>query len=168
MTTPIWALSIAYWFHMLATVLWIGGLVVLSILVLPTARRTLDSQAYARLLEAFQQRLDPLGWFSIILLLASGMFQMSASPHYGGFLSIETLWAGVILVKHLLFGIMVIISGIVTWGVVPALRREALLQAKGKTAPNLAKLQHQSVRLMQFNLFLGVLVLLLTAIARSA
>ena len=91
MNTPFWALSIAFWAHMLATVLWIGGLVVLSILVLPAARKTLDPQAYARFLEETQRRLDPLGWFSIILLLVSGMFQMSANPHYEGFLSIHSL-----------------------------------------------------------------------------
>lgn len=167
MSTPIWALSIAYWVHMLATVLWIGGLVVLSILVLPAAQKVLDSQAYARLLEEIQGRLDSLSWFSVTLLLASGMFQMSASRHYEGFLAIHSLWGGVILVKHLLFGIMVIISGYVTWRIMPALRREAILKAKGKATTNLPKWQEKLIRFMQFNLILGILVLLLTAIARS-
>ena len=127
MTTPLWALSIAYWFHMLATVLWIGGLAVLVLLVLPSARKTLEIQAYADLLDEIQRRFDPLGWFSILILLASGMIQMSASPHYAGFLSINSLWAGAILIKHLLFGIMVFISGYITWGIIPAMRRSALL-----------------------------------------
>ena len=168
MNIPFWALSIAFWAHMLATVLWIGGLVVLSVLVLPAARKTLDPQAYARFLEETQRRLDPLGWFSIILLLTSGMFQMSANPHYEGFLSISSLWSGAILVKHLFFGIMVAVSGIVTWGIMPALRREALLHARGKAAPNLARSQKWLTHFMLINLVLGILVLLLTAIARSA
>ncbi len=51
MTPPsIWALSLAYWLHMLATVAWIGGLVTLSLLVLPAARQSLDDQAYAGLI----------------------------------------------------------------------------------------------------------------------
>jgi uncharacterized membrane protein len=153
---------------MLATVLWIGGLVVLALLVLPAAQRALDSQAYSQLLAGIQQRLDPLGWFCMALLLASGMFQMSASPHYEGFLAIESPWAWAILVKHLLFGVMVITSGVMTWSVLPALRREALRAARGGEANNLAKRQQQSVRLMQVNLILGVVVLLVTAIARSA
>ena len=110
MNTPLWALSIAYWLHMLATVLWIGGLVVLSILVLPSAQKMLDTQAYASLLADFERRLNPLGWFSILILLANGMIQMSAGPQYDGYLSIQSLWAGAILVKHLLFGMMVTIS----------------------------------------------------------
>jgi len=168
MTPPIWALSIAYWSHMLATVLWIGGLAVLCLLALPAARKTLEPQAYARFLEVSRSRLDPLGWFSIMVLLASGMVQMSSSPHYDGFLSIQGLWAGAILIKHLLFGIMVITSGVVTWGLLPALRRAAVLKARGKIAPGQANLERWSLRLMQLNLALGVLVLLLTAVARSA
>jgi uncharacterized membrane protein len=168
MTTPVWALALAYWSHMLATVLWIGGLVVLALLVLPAAHKALESEAYSQLLAGIQQRLDPMVWFCIALLLASGMFQMSASPHYSGFLAIESLWAWAILAKHLLFGIMVITSGVETWGVLPALRREALRSARGGETSGLAKRQQQSVRLMQMNLILGTVVLLLTAIARSA
>jgi uncharacterized membrane protein len=167
MTTPLWALSIAYWFHMLATVLWIGGLAVLVLLVLPSARKTLEIQAYAELLNEIHRRLDPLGWFSILILLASGMIQMSASSHYTGFLSIGGLWAVAILIKHLLFAIMVFISGYVTWGIFPALRRSSLLRAAGKESQDLGGLQDRAFRLMQANLGLGVLVLLLTAIARS-
>ena len=43
----------------------------------------------------------------------------------------------------------------------------ALRQAHGKDAPETEKLQAQSVLIMQANLILGVVVLLLTAIARS-
>ena len=38
-TTPYWALSLAFWLHMLATVAWIGGLVAVAILVLPGAKK---------------------------------------------------------------------------------------------------------------------------------
>jgi uncharacterized membrane protein len=168
MTTPVWALSIAYWLHMLATVLWIGGLAALSLIVLPAARKVLEPVAYADLLTAMQKRLDPLGWFSVIVLLASGMLQMSSNPNYEGFLSISGLWASSILIKHILFGVMVLVSGYITWGLLPALRRAALLKASGKDAPEAEKLQKREALLLRLNLILGVLVLLLTAIARSA
>ena len=168
MTTPTWALSIAYWFHMLATVIWIGGLATLSLLVLPAARKTLNTQSYADLLVVITKRLDPLAWFSVVVLLASGMFQMSANQNYEGFLSIGNLWAGAILFKHLLFALMVLISGYVTWGLMPALRRAAILQAQEKETPEIEKLQRREISLMQINLILGGLVLLFTAVARSA
>ena len=60
MTTPFWALTFAYWLHLLATILWTGGQVVLSLLVLPAARKTLEPQAYASLLADIERCLDPL------------------------------------------------------------------------------------------------------------
>jgi uncharacterized membrane protein len=165
---PIWALSIAYWLHMLATILWIGGLAALSLIVLPAARNTLDAKEYAEFLAALQKRLDPLGWFSVVVLLATGMVQMSSNPNYEGFLSIQSLWAGSILIKHILFGMMVLVSGYITWGLLPAMRRLALLRARGENIPEMKTLQKREVLLLRLNLILGVFVLLLTAIARSA
>jgi hypothetical protein len=48
------------------------------------------------------------------------------------------------------------------------LRRAALLQAKGKEAPNEVHLRQQEVRLLNLNLLLGALILALTAIARAS
>ena len=168
MATPVWALSVAYWLHMLATVLWIGGLSALSIIVLPAAKKALNPKDYANFLAAIQKRLDPLGWFCVIVLLASGMFQMSSSSNYEGFLKIQGIWASSILIKHILFAIMVFISGYITWGLLPALKRAALLQSRGKDDHNLQPLQKREAFFLRLNLFLGVLVLLMTAIARSA
>ena len=167
MEAPVWALSIAYWLHMLATVLWIGGLAALSIIVLPAAKKALKPKDFANFLAGMQKRLDPLGWFSVIVLLVSGMLQMSSSPHYEGLLEIQGIWASSILIKHILFAIMVFISGYITWGLLPALRRAALLQARGKDDQTLQSLQNQEAFFLRLNLFLGVLVLLMTAIARS-
>jgi uncharacterized membrane protein len=167
MATPVWALSIAYWLHMLATVLWIGGLTALSIIVLPAAKKVLDPKDFANLLATMQKRIDPLGWFSVIVLLASGMLQMSSSANYEGFLKIQGMWASAILIKHILFAVMVFISGTITWGLLPALRRAALLQSHGKDDHALHSLQNRETFLLRLNLFLGVLVLLMTAIARS-
>lgn len=166
--TPIWALTFAYWMHMLATVIWIGGLAILSILIIPAARKSLQEQAYAALLERIQRRLDPLAWFSMLVLLGSGMLQMSANPNYEGFLTIGTTWSLAILAKHLLFGVMVVISGYLTWGVLPALRRSALQRGRGLESLNSAKLQSREASLLRVNLILGILVLALTALARSA
>lgn len=167
METPTWALSMAYWLHMLATVIWIGGLTVISLVVLPAAHKALEKQAFADLMTALQKRLDPLAWFSMVVLLASGMIQMSANPNYTGFLSIDSLWSGSILFKHLLFGLMVALSAYLTWGLLPALRRNALLRTHGKETPGFASLQRRELWLMRTNLILGLLVLLLTAVARA-
>jgi len=169
MTPPsIWALSLAYWLHMLATVAWIGGLVSLSLLVLPAARQSLDDQAYAGLIGKLRRRLDPLGWACLIALVATGMFQMSANPNYQGFLAFDNRWAVAILIKHLVFLVMIGVSAFMTWGVMPRLQRAALLASRGQEAPGAHRWQQQEKLLLWLNLILGVLVLGLTALARAS
>jgi uncharacterized membrane protein len=170
METPTWALWLAYWLHMLATVVWIGGLAALSILVLPAARQALDAPGYATFISRLQRRFDPIGWFCLAILAGTGMFQMSASPSYQGFLSIENRWAAAILVKHVLFMGMAGLSAYLTWGLMPRMRRLALRRAVSETADEgeARRLAAQETRLLQLNLLLGVLVLALTAIARAS
>jgi uncharacterized membrane protein len=168
MSTPGWALSLAYWAHMLATVIWIGGLTALVLFVLPVGQRRLDAQAYADLLDGIQHRLDSLGWFSVVVLLGSGMLQMSANPNYSGVLAISNPWSTVILIKHLLFIVMLGVSAYLTWGITPELRRAAIRRARGISSAELDKLQHRETILLRLNLGLGILVLALTAIARAS
>jgi uncharacterized membrane protein len=167
-TTPFWALSLAYWLHMLATVAWIGGLVALVVLVLPVARRVLEADSYAIFLEQVQRRLDPLGWLSLAVLLATGLFQMSANPNYEGFLSISNRWAVAIFIKHILFFGMIGVSAYMTWGVLPSLRRIAILRIKGIEAEDAEKLQKRETFLLRINLILGILILGLTSLARAS
>ena len=166
--TPAWALSLAYWLHMLATVTWIGGLAAISLFVLPAARRTLDAGAYASFLQTIQKRLDPIAWLSLVILIATGMLQMSANPNYQGFLAIDNRWAAAILAKHLVILIMIGVSAYLTWGLIPRLQRLALRQARGLAGSDDGRLQKQEVLFLRLNLILGVVVLALTAVARAA
>ncbi len=176
-STPLWGVSLAYWLHMLATVVWIGGLSSLALLVLPSARRVLDDAAYAVFLGELQRRLDTLGWFSLAVLAGTGMVQMSANPNYQGFLAISNRWASVILIKHLVIVVMVIVSATITWGVLPGLRRAALrvgragneaASADTKRIQEVKRATLANVRLIRINLILSMIVLALTAIARAA
>jgi uncharacterized membrane protein len=153
--------------HMLATVVWLGSLAALALLVLPSARRALDELAYAKLLETLQRRLDPVAWLCLAVLVATGMFQMSANSNYTGLLAIDNTWALAILVKHLVIGGMVAASAYQTWGILPELRRIALRQARGLETPELVRLHKREASLLTANLILAGIVLALTAIARS-
>ncbi|MFN7035487.1 MAG: CopD family protein [Bellilinea sp.] len=163
-----WGLALAYWLHMLATVAWLGGLAAMGILVIPAARKALKDHDYTLFLEKAQSRLQQVGWFSLVVLIGTGMFQMSAHPAYEGFLAIENRWSVAILAKHGVVALMIAVSAYHTWGLMPALRRLALIRAAGKELqPEFQKrLQKQEVRLLTLNGVLSALVLLLTAVAR--
>ena len=167
---PTFALAIAYWLHMLATVAWIGGLVALSVVLLPAARRALDPQGFSGLISQVQVRMQRVGWFSLVVLVVTGMFQMSSHPSYGGFLTITNSWAVAILIKHLVIGGMVLVSAYATWGLLPALQRSALRRAAGREVDPFQqqRLERREEWLLRINLVLSIIVLALTAWARAA
>jgi uncharacterized membrane protein len=168
MIAPAWALALTYWLHMLATVLWIGALAVLAILVLPTAQRLLPPAEVPIFLEGLQKRLDPLAWFCLVLLIGTGMIQMSSNPNYAGFMAFENQWAVAILLKHILFLGMIGLSAYQTWGVMPAFRRAALRKVRNPESSEVDYLTRREIWLVRGNLALGVVVLLFTALARAA
>jgi uncharacterized membrane protein len=167
---PPLALTAAYWLHMLATVAWIGGLAALALIVLPSARKTLDQPQFSALVGRMQTRMSHIGWFSLAVLGVTGMFQMSSHPAYEGFMAFTNQWAVAILSKHLVIGGMIAVSAYITWGLLPALQRTSLLQAAGKPVDpaQIDRLKRREMRLLQINLFLSLIVLALTAWARTA
>jgi uncharacterized membrane protein len=153
-SASVWALSLAYWLHMLATIAWIGGLAALPLLVLPAARQGLAPGDYAVLLERIQRRLDPLSWFCLAVLLGTGMFQMSASPSYQGFLTITNRWSTAMLAKHIVFLVMIAISAYMTWGC--SLPCAAMLcYAPKEHQPRAEPLARREMILLQTNFVLG-------------
>ncbi|MHB1339576.1 MAG: hypothetical protein ACYCYG_12260 [Bellilinea sp.] len=169
MTLPTLALALAYWLHIIATVMWVGGIMTLSVLVIPAARRTLETKDYVALLGRLQEGLQRVGWLSLAVLVGTGMFQMAAHPSYDGLLGITNNWAVAIFIKHLVISLMVLVSAYLTWGLMPALRRIALQRAAGLTVDEEKNrlLQRRESLVLTINLVLSIIVLLFTAIARS-
>ncbi len=165
---PAWALALTYWLHLLATVSWVGSLAGVSFLVLPAMQRALDPETQLVFLEALQKRLEPIAWFSMSLLVLTGLFQMSVNPHYDGFLSISTQWSLAILIKHLLGIVLVVFSAIQTWEVIPAIRRAILKSKKSDNAEELDTLRRREILLLRTNFGLSILILLATAFARAS
>lgn len=165
---PAWALALTFWLHLLATVIWVGSLAGVSFLVLPAMQRSLDPETQLVFIEAMQKRLEPIAWFSMSLLLVTGLFQMSVNPHYDGFLSTSTQWSLAILTKHLLGIVMVVVSAIQTWEVIPAIRRAIIKSKKSKNTEELDVLRRREILLLRMNFGLSTLILLATAFARAS
>jgi uncharacterized membrane protein len=167
-TPPAWALALTFWLHLLATVTWVGSLAGISLLILPAMQRSLDPETQLVFIEAMQKRLEPIAWFCMSLLLVTGLFQMSVNPHYNGFLSTSTQWSLAILTKHLLGIIMVVVSAIQTWEVIPAIRRAIVKSKKIKNTEELDTLRRREILLLRMNFGLSILILLATAFARAS
>src|SRR6476619_3698473 len=142
-TPPSWALALTFWLHLFATVAWIGSLAAVSLLILPAMQRSLTAEQQLVFIEAMQKRLEPIAWFSMSVLLATGLFQMSVNPHYDGFLSTSTQWSLAILIKHILGIVMVVVSAIQTWEVIPAIRRALIRSKKSPNAHEIDSLRRK-------------------------
>lgn len=160
-------MALLYWIHMLATVVWIGSLAAINLLFLPASTRTLNLTGQISLISALQKRLEPLTWFCIGLLIVTGLFQMSANPHYDGFLSTSTQWSLAILTKHILGVFMVVVSAIQTWEIYPAMQR-ALIKKSKANETQLDELNRKEKLLLRMNFTLSILVLAATAVARAS
>jgi len=165
---PAWAIALVYWVHFFATVMWVGSLASILILLLPAMKRILNPDDQLALIESMQKRFEPIAWFSISLLVLTGLFQMSVNPHYDGFLSISTQWSLAILAKHILGMLVIVVSAIQTWDVFPAIRRAIVASKKAKNRDELDALQRRELRLLLLNLTLAILILGSTAIARAS
>ncbi len=165
---PFAVLSALYWIHILATVAWLGSQAAMLFWILPLGERYLPpEQRVAHAARTLKQIL-PWQWLSATLLLATGMFQMSANTNYEGLLAITNRWAVAILLKHLAYGGMLGVNAWLSLRTSPALQRAALLLANGREAPEAGGLQRAARRWLWVNVALGVVVLGLTALARAA
>lgn len=165
-TIPFWVLTFSYWIHMLATVVWLGGLVSMTIVAWPAVRkRILDTDQWLRL----QKRFTPWASASLVILWVTGFLQMTADPNYDGFLAVNSLWAQAILIKHLAVIGMMIFGIYIQWHIQPALARLSLLEKKQPTvaADERKKLTQHEVRLLRLNVLCAVAVLFFTAVATA-
>jgi uncharacterized membrane protein len=163
------ALALSLFFHIVATVIWIGGLLLTVLLVWPEVRRVLEDQpSLYRLLSRWRQRFAPISNLALATLLVTGLIQMSLDEYYEGFMSFENQWSQVMLVKHIAIVFMALVGLALQYGVVPALERASLLVERGKGDPQVwAALRRREVALTWVNVGLGLLVLALSAWAGS-
>lgn len=166
---PDWVIAASFFLHMIATVIWVGGIAIMAAVVYPGVRRVLGAGPPAgALITELQRRFSPLAMISLGVLVVTGLAQMAVNKNYNGFLVINNAWAAAILLKHVAFLAMTGIGAYSVWGLAPAMARLALLEAKGRAGgEDLPALRRREERLNQINLICALIVLLFTAIARS-
>lgn len=126
-------LAVSLFVHLTATAIWIGGLLMTMILVYPEVTRVLqDSPALYQFLSRLRKRFYPISNLSLVALIVTGLFQMTADPYYDGFMTFDNTWSQIMLVKHILIGVMALVGLTLQYAVAPALERTSLLLEKGK------------------------------------
>lgn len=158
------SLVLSLFVHLVSTALWIGGLLITMILVWPSVRRALqESPALYSLLSRLRKRFYPISNLCLVALIVTGLFQMTASEFYDGFLTFDNTWSQIMLIKHILIAAMALAGLALQYLVALALERASLLLEHGKgttgTAQEWQALRQREVWLTWVNGILGIAVL---------
>lgn len=161
--------AISLFFHLLATAIWIGGLLITTLLVWPEMRRVLESNtSLYSLLARLRKKFTPMSNLALAVLITTGLIQMSLDPNYDGFMTFDNTWSRVMLVKHIAIILMVIVGLVLQNAVFPALERTTLLLERQKADTTAYEaLRRREIRLTWVNVILGVCVLAFSAWAGS-
>ncbi len=131
MSQPILAISL--FFHILATVVWIGGILIITLLVIPEVNRILvDQPALYQILLRLRKRFAPISNLALVALITTGLFQMTADPNYDGLMQFNNTWSQIMLIKHILIAVMALFGLFLQFSIAPALERTTLLLEHGK------------------------------------
>jgi uncharacterized membrane protein len=153
-------LSVVNWFHLVATVAWIGGIFINLIVISPAARESLEPPAMGRFMGSFVKRFRVLVYISMGVLVVTGVFMMLWNKLYAGGMDFGSPWVLFVVLKHIFVLILIILGIYILQVVAPKVER---LGAKGPS-PKLAKAQKLQVQLAITTVIIGLVILVFTAI----
>lgn len=146
-------MGIVKFLHDLFTVIWVGGLAVIVLTVLPSSKKTLgENLQVQKLMNAITRRHRIWVYVSIVGLFITGLLLGKSNPDFTGFMRFGNLYSGLTAVKHILTIAMVLI----------ALFR-SIRFGKKDSVQDPAKFKF-SLILIVVNLILGTFVLLLSGL----
>ena len=98
--------TIARALHVLAIVLWIGGVALVTTVLFPTLRRLPDPARRIALFEAVERRFGAQARFSILLAGLSGFYMLVRMDAWSRFTSLPYWWMPAMVLVWLIFAAM--------------------------------------------------------------
>ncbi len=150
-------IALSTWLHALATVVFIGHYVFMTLVYLPLLAQRVKGSALRELLEQVSSRLRPIFGGSLLVFLVTGTHLMLINEDYlglGNFFG--NAWSILIVVKHV---------AVLAFLALAVYSERSLMAQIGEEKP--AAL-HQFRFALGINTALGTLIVLLTSIAQVA
>ncbi len=145
--------SISIFIHILAGVTWVGGIIYMVLVLLPSLG-TIEPASAGALMGGLSKRFTRVAWTSIILLILTGGMQIQPgtlfdfSSQYGTFLTIKLSSAL----------IMILVALYITFSLFPKVRKLAPAPGEEPSAEFIS-LQGRIPMLVKINVILGILVI---------
>lgn len=142
------------WIHLIATVIWFGGITFILFIAIPSSKRVLGAES-GKLMGEISSRFTPLANFSIVLLIITGVVLTGLNSRSSKIGVPEISWTTALILKLLLAFSMVAIHFYRGLFLAPKIKQTA-------SETERAFLQQLSLNLVKVNFALGLSVLLLS------
>lgn len=149
-------LATFYWLHLIATVIWIGGIIFILFIAIPSSKQVLGAES-GKLMGEISKRFTPLVNYSIILLIITGLVLTGFNKQFSGIGNFGNSWTLVLALKHVLVLGMVVVHFYRGLVLAPKIVKTESITEK-------TSLQKLSLNLVKVNLYAGLLVLLLSGV----
>lgn len=150
------------WLHIMATIVWIGGMFTNMVIMRPVMMKTLAPPDAAKFMGALMKRFRIVVYASIVLLGVTGIPLKIINENYVSIINFENNWEIVSFIKHVCYGILVILAVYSFDFLSP---RAAKLAAAGPSNA-LQALQKKQMATGALALFLAVTILVLSSLMR--
>ena len=147
-------------FHVIATIAWIGGMFFNFLVVIPTVSKVLDPPVAGKFMGAMLKRVRIVVYVSLLILFVTGIPMKIASEYYVSIINFDNTWETVGFVKHVFVGLLALLA---------FYNFEFLSPKVGKLAmsgpsPQLQGLRKQQMLMGAVSFLFGIIIIALSSV----
>lgn len=98
------------WLHIMATIVWIGGMITNMFILRPVLASTLDPAQAGKVMGQLMKRFRIIVYSAIVVLGVTGIPLKIINENYISIINFENNWEIVSFIKHLCYGILVLLA----------------------------------------------------------
>ena len=146
--------GIINFFHLLATVVWIGGMFFMDLILMPSMAK-IDSGESGKLMGMIAKKFTITAWSAIIILIITGILKTPSDMYF----DTSDEWGIFLFVKHVLIIASIIVGLVITLIYVPRLKVNSPKPGE-KPSDEFESYSKKIENLSKTNLVLGILILI--------
>ena len=112
------------WLHILATVTWIGGMFTNFVILRPAMGKVLSAAEAGKLTAVLMKKFRIVVYVSIVVLGVTGIPLKIINENYISIINFENSWEIISFIKHLCYGIMVLLAFLIAMNLTAILLRK--------------------------------------------
>lgn len=154
--------TILDFFHVMATILWIGGMIVNNLVIRPALQKALQPEQVNEIMGIIMSKFRIIVYVSIIVLFVTGIPMKIVSENYVGIIDFSSIWGIVSFVKHVFVAFLALFA-FYSFEIMPKkLRKAMVLDSKDQ----FLKLQNVQKILGKFAFLFGLIIIMLSALMK--